>query len=53
MDETTVVDLETSFGLTSRSSDAVVRRSAVHAIAAVAAMLEGSVVEQLTDSPDN
>ncbi len=52
MDETAVVDLETSFGLVSRTSDANNRRAAVHAIAATAAALEGSVVAQLTDNPD-
>jgi hypothetical protein len=51
-DETTVVDVETSLGLVSRASDATARRAALHAIAASTAALEGSVVAQLTDSPD-
>lgn len=51
-DETTVIDLETTFGLTSRTADAIDRRAAVHAIAATAAALEGSVIEQLMDTPD-
>lgn len=51
-DEVTVVDLETSFGLVSRQGNAVKRRAAVHAISATAATLEGSVVGELTDSPD-
>lgn len=52
MDETSVVDLETSFGMTSRTSDVLDRRAAVHALAASAAALEGSVLEQLTQTPD-
>lgn len=52
IDETTIVDLETTFGLTSRTADADDRRAAVHAIAATAAALEGSVIEQLMDTPD-
>jgi YD repeat-containing protein len=52
MDEVTVIDIESSFGVVSRSSDAVARRSAVQAIAATAASLEGSVLAQFTDSPD-
>lgn len=51
-DETSVVDVETSFGLISRTSDALNRRAALHAIAATAAALEGSVLEQLTQTPD-
>jgi RHS repeat-associated protein len=54
-DETTVVDLESSFGLVTRASDtgaAKRRKAAVHAIAATAATLEGSVLAQLTDTPD-
>jgi len=51
-DEVTIVDLETSFGLVSRQGDAQKRRAAIHAIAATAATLEGSVVGELTDSPD-
>lgn len=52
-DERTVVDLETSFGLTSRTADAPARRAASHAIAATAATLEGSVLEQLLDGVDS
>jgi len=51
-DETTVIDLESSFGLVSRTSDAVARRAAVHAVAATAATLEASVLQQLTETPD-
>jgi YD repeat-containing protein len=52
LDETTVVDIETSIGLVSRTSDATSRRAALHAIAATGAALEGSVIGQLADSPD-
>ncbi|ATQ43416.1 hypothetical protein CSW64_13835 [Caulobacter mirabilis] len=52
-DEVTVVDLETAFGVVSKTDDAAARRAAVHAIAATGAMLEGSVAEQLSDSPDS
>lgn len=51
-DESSVVDVESSFGLISRTSDALNRRAALHAIAASAAALEGSVLEQLTQTPD-
>jgi len=51
-DETSVVDLETGFGLVSRTYDLPSRKATVHAIAATAAALEGSVVAQLTDGPD-
>jgi len=51
-DEVQVLDVETSFGLVSRTADAGKRRAAVHAIAATDAMLEGSVLEQLMDAPD-
>jgi RHS repeat-associated protein len=51
-DETTIVDLETSFGLVSRTSNVAARRAAIHTLAAVAATLEGSVVAQLMDTPD-
>lgn len=52
VDQLGYLDVETSFGLTSRSSNGTQRRAAVHAIAATAAALEGSVFEQLMDSPD-
>lgn len=52
LDESSVVDLETSFGLISRVSNGLDRRAAVHALAASAAALEGSVLEQLTQTPD-
>lgn len=52
LDETSVLDLETSFGLTSRQSNVLDRRAALHAVAASAAALEGSVVEQFTQTPD-
>ena len=54
-DQTAILDVETAFGLTVRASDAAStnkRRPAIHAIAATAAALEGSVFEQLTDTPD-
>jgi RHS repeat-associated protein len=51
-DEITVIDLETMFSLTSKTPDAPRRRAALHAVAATAAMLEGSVIEQLVESPD-
>lgn len=51
-DEVTVVDLESSFGLVSRSSNAGERRAGVMAIAVTAAALEGSIVAELTDNPD-
>lgn len=50
--EAIVVDIETTFSLVSRTSDAVNRRAALHAIAATSATLEGSVLEQLTMTPD-
>jgi RHS repeat-associated protein len=52
VDETSVLDVETSLGLTSRSSDAVARRAGVHAIAATLAANEGGVFQRLVDSPD-
>lgn len=52
MDETSVIDLETSFGLVSRTSDVLDRRAGIHALAASAATLEGSILEQLTQTPD-
>ncbi len=51
-DETTVVDLETAFGIVSRANAPEDRRAAIHAIAAVAATLEGAVAAELSDSPD-
>ena len=51
-DEATSIDLEASFGLTSRVSDAATRRAAIHTIAAASAALEGGVIEQLSDTPD-
>ena len=51
-DEVQVVDVETSFGLVSRTSNTGKRRAAAHAIAATSALLEGSVLEQLMDAPD-
>ncbi|HYE46258.1 MAG TPA: hypothetical protein VEA44_10850, partial [Caulobacter sp.] len=51
-DQVTVVDLESSFGLVTRDSNVSRRKGAVHAIAATAATLEGSVIAQLFDAPD-
>lgn len=51
-DEVAVLDIESSFGLVNRTSDASARRGALHAIAATAAALEGSVIAQIADSPD-
>lgn len=51
-DETLVLDVETTFGITLRTPDPVSRRAAVHAIATTGAALEGSILEQQTDSPD-
>ncbi|MGA0601551.1 RHS repeat-associated core domain-containing protein [Caulobacter sp. KR2-114] len=54
-DQTAVLDVESAFGLTVRTSDPSSvgkRRAALHAIAATASALEGSVFEQLTDTPD-
>ncbi|ATQ43418.1 RHS repeat domain-containing protein [Caulobacter mirabilis] len=52
VDEVSIVDVETAFALTHNASDAVTRRAVIHAVASTAAALEGSVVEQLTDTPD-
>ena len=52
VEEATVVDVETSFGLIQRTGDAATRRAALHAIAATSALLEGGVLEQLTGTPD-
>lgn len=46
-----VIDLQTSIAVTSRNSDVASRRALIHALAATAATLEGSVGEQATDSP--
>lgn len=51
-DEVTVVDLETSLGLVSKTSDPDTRRGGIRAIALTASVLEGSVVTQATGSPD-
>jgi RHS repeat-associated protein len=52
-DQMGVFDVETAFGLTARDANSVgLRRRALHAIAATAAALEGSVYEQATDTPD-
>jgi RHS repeat-associated protein len=51
-DETSVVDVESSYGVISRASDAANRRAAIHAIALTGATLEGSVLEQLNGTPD-
>jgi len=54
-DEVSSIDVETSFGLTTRTTSSTAtldRRAAIHAIAATGASLEGSVVEQMTDTPD-
>lgn len=46
------LDLETGVAVTSVVNDAVKRRAAIHAVAQVAATLEGSVSEELSNSPD-
>jgi RHS repeat-associated protein len=51
-DENSAIDVETSFALTSVDGDVLERRAALHAIAATAAALEGSVVAQMTGAPD-
>lgn len=51
-DETSIIDVETSFSLVTRDSHAGRRKAATFAIAATAASLEGSVAAELVDSPD-
>ncbi|PXA77560.1 hypothetical protein DMC25_23060 [Caulobacter sp. D4A] len=51
-DEVTIVDVESSFSVVSRSGDLSAQRTAVHAIAAVDAALEGGVMVQALDTPD-
>ena len=51
-DEVTIVDVESSFGVVSRTSDETSRRAAIHTIATIDAALEGGVVTQLVDTPD-
>ena len=46
-----VTDIETSVAVTVRDGNVARRRSLIHALAATAATLEGSVAEQLTNSP--
>ncbi|MFT4251929.1 MAG: transglutaminase domain-containing protein, partial [Caulobacter sp.] len=51
-DEVTVVDVESSFGVVSRSNNTIFQRAAMHSIAVVDAALEGGVLADTTDSPD-
>lgn len=46
------IDVDSAFSLTSKTADADARRAAVHAIAATAEALEGSVSAQVADLPD-
>lgn len=46
------IDVDSAFSLTSKTADADTRRAAVHAIAATAEALEGSVSAQVADLPD-
>ncbi len=47
------VDVETAFSLTSKVSDPVTRRGALHAIASTQAALEASAIVQIADVPDS
>lgn len=51
-DEVTVIDVESSLGVVSRTSDASSRTAALHTIAALDAALEGGVLAELVDTPD-
>ena len=48
-----VLDIESAVAVTTLDGDAPRRRALIHALATTAATLEGSVAEQLTDSPDS
>jgi RHS repeat-associated protein len=48
-----VLDIESAVAITTLDGDAPRRRALIHALATTAATLEGSVPEQLTDSPDS
>lgn len=50
-DFTNIIDLETAVAVTSREGSATKRRSLIHALAAAAAALEGSVAEQTSTNP--
>lgn len=47
-----VADIVSGFSLTSKTSDTLKRRAALHAIAATFSALEGSVAQQASDSTD-
>ena len=51
-DEVTVIDVESSLGVVSRTLDASSRTAALHTIAALDAALEGGVLAELVDTPD-
>ena len=51
-DEVTSIDVEASIAVISRTSTEADRRAIIHAVAATDAALEGSVIEQLSDTPD-
>jgi RHS repeat-associated protein len=51
-EQSVVIDVETAFALTQRGGDPAKRRAALHAIAATGSTLEGSVLEQITGTPD-